>query len=209
MSTPREAVLLLHGLWMNRLAMLPLARSLDRAGFLSVSLSYRSMRGSLEEHLAAIARRIESIPADTVHLVGHSLGGVVALRYLQGTQNAKIGRTVLLGSPVAGSQAARTLARHAGGRFLLGTCIDVFGSGFTGIDRRFCVGAIAGSREFGLGAMALRLASPNDGAVAVEETRLPGLADHLVLPVSHSGMLFSSAVARQVAAFLRRGHFEP
>jgi len=79
MATRAEAVLLLHGLWMNRLAMLFLERSLDRAGFMPVSLAYRSMRGTSDEHVAAVARRIASIPADTVHLVGHSLGGVVAL----------------------------------------------------------------------------------------------------------------------------------
>jgi pimeloyl-ACP methyl ester carboxylesterase len=210
MAAQREAVLLLHGLWLNRLAMFLLGRSLERDGYAPVSLTYRSMRGSLDEHLAAVERRIASIPADTVHLVGHSLGGVVALRYLQRAPNARIGRTVLLGAPVAGVQAAQTLARRAGGRLLLGSFLEVFGSGFDiPIAPRYCVGAIAGSKGFGLGAISLRLPSPNDGVVTVDETRLPGLADHIVLPVSHSGMLISSRVARQVAAFLQRGHFEP
>jgi len=49
---------------------------------------------------------------------------------------------------------------------------------------------------------------PSDGVVTVDETRLPGLSDHLVLPVSHSGMLISREVALQTAAFLRYGRFE-
>ncbi len=49
----------------------------------------------------------------------------------------------------------------------------------------------------------------NDGTVGVSETRIPGLADHLVLPHSHMGMLFAADVAAQVAHFLRNGRFIP
>ena len=55
--------------------------------------------------------------------------------------------------------------------------------------------------------VAPELPEPHDGAVAVEETRLPCARDHIVLPVSHSGMLLSQAVAEQAAAFLRDGRF--
>ena len=48
----------------------------------------------------------------------------------------------------------------------------------------------------------------HDGSVAVAETRLPGLADHVVVRASHSGLLFSDAAVRQAAAFLRSGRFE-
>ena len=71
------------------------------------------------------------------------------------------------------------------------------------------VGVIAGMRQVGLGRMVVQLEGANDGVVRVEETRLPGLADHRVLPVSHSGMLLSRQVARQCALFLRHGKFEP
>lgn len=205
-------MLLLHGLWMTRLATLYLAGALDRAGFRPISLGYRSMRGTLDEHVAAVARRIASIPADTVHLVGHSLGGMVALSYLEGEPDKRIGRLVLLGSAVAGSQAANALARWHGGGLLLGRSTAIWQSNFPQrLDGRFCVGAIAGSRPspLGLARALVRLPAPSDGVVTVDETRLPGLSAHLVLPVSHAGMLISPRVARQVAAFLRLGHFEP
>jgi len=218
MAARTEAVLLLHGLWMNRLAMLYLARSLGRAGFVPVSLAYRSMRGTPDEHMVAVARRIASIPADAVHIVGHSLGGVVALGYLAGEPDKRIGRVVLLGSPVAGSQVARAVGRWRAGGLFLGRSIAMWQSDLQQrrcqqLEGRFCVGAIAGSRPLpsplGLARFIVRLPAPNDGVVTVDETRLPGLSDHIVLPVSHGGMLISSRVARQVAAFLRRGHFDP
>jgi pimeloyl-ACP methyl ester carboxylesterase len=209
MSGTREAVILLHGLWMNQYAMAYLGRALRRSGFTPAPLGYRSMRGTLDEHLAAIARRVASLPADVVHLVGHSLGGVVALRYLQGVPDARIGRTVMLGSPLAGALTPRALAQRPAGRFLLGVSREIFCSDFdVRIEPRFCVGSIAGSRKFGLGSLVSRLPGANDGVVTVEETRLPALADHLVLPVSHSGMLVSARVVRQVAAFLRQGRFD-
>ncbi len=209
MGDRREAVILLHGLWMNRLAMFFLGRALARSGFAPVSLSYRSMRGRIEEHVADIGKCIASIPADVVHLVGHSLGGAVALRYLQRAPDARIGRTVLLGSPVTGSGAALSLAKRRGGRTLLGSSLAIWQSALDpGIGARYCIGAIAGSRPLGLAHLVVRLAGTNDGVVTVEETRLPALADHLVLPVSHSGMLISAKVARQTAAFLRLGRFE-
>jgi len=66
---------------------------------------------------------------------------------------------------------------------------------------------IAGTRRFGLGQLFTRLPAPHDGAVCVDETRLPGLRDHLSLPVSHSGMIVSARVTRQVCSFLEQGHF--
>ena len=68
-------------------------------------------------------------------------------------------------------------------------------------------GAIAGTGRIGLGRFFAQLPAPNDGVVTIEETRHPGLADHIVLPTAHSLMLVSPLVARQVAAFLQTGRF--
>lgn len=59
----------------------------------------------------------------------------------------------------------------------------------------------------GLGRFFADLAADHDGTVLVDETRLPGARDHLVLSTSHTGMLFSAEVAEQSAYFLRAGQF--
>jgi hypothetical protein len=70
------------------------------------------------------------------------------------------------------------------------------------------LGIVAGTAGVGLGrVVAPGLPRPNDGAVAVAETRLPGAAEHLCLPISHSGMLISGDAADCAASFFRDGYF--
>ena len=67
---------------------------------------------------------------------------------------------------------------------------------------------VAGNVARGAGRLLARFDGPSDGTVAVAETRLPGLSDHVVVRASHSGLLFSDAAVRQAAVFLREGRFE-
>src|SRR5262250_735483 len=104
-AAPKETVLLLHGAWMNPLVMAFLVHALRREGFAAHALGYRTMRDPLEAHLSRLATRIARLEAARVHLVGHSLGGVIALRYLQRSADARVRRAVLLGAPVSGCRA--------------------------------------------------------------------------------------------------------
>lgn len=203
-----ETVLLLHGAWMNSWVMSYLGWALRREGFAVQALGYRTMRDTLEGHLARVAKRIAALKASRVHLVGHSMGGVIVLRYLQRNADERIRRAVLLASPVAGCRAAAGLARNAGGEFLMGKSISVWRQPVdVSVDPRFEIGAIAGTRALGLGRIVARLPKPNDGVVCLDETKLPALRDHLVLPIGHTAMLASPRVALQTAAFLRTGAF--
>ena len=67
---------------------------------------------------------------------------------------------------------------------------------------------IAGDLAMGAGLLLNALQGDNDGTVEVDETRLPGLNDHIVLPLSHTGLLLSSAVVDQTAHFLKHGQFQ-
>lgn len=209
-----DMVLLLHGMWLNRYAMLPLARALDKAGFTPIAPSYRSMHGTLQENVDLLSGQLASLSARRIHLVGHSLGGLLALALLQrrpedAPHRARWGRAVLLGAPIAGCASAREFARYPGGRWLLGKTVPLWSRvALSNVAGGCEVGAIAGNRRFGLAHLLVGIAGEHDGVVRVGETRLPGLSDHRVLPVSHSGMLFSAEVARQSIAFLRRGIFD-
>jgi pimeloyl-ACP methyl ester carboxylesterase len=204
-----ETVVLVHGLWMPGLAMELIRRRVARGGYRAVAYSYPSMRLTLSENAEQLARYLRDLNASRLHLVGHSLGGLTALRAIEVATALPPGRVVLLGTPVTGSYAARRLQRLPGGRTVLGRSL----AEWLRSPRPMAVparetGVIAGRLSLGLGKLvAPRLPQPNDGVVSVEETQLPGMHDHIVLPVSHSGMLVSRAVARQICAFLREGGF--
>ncbi|MBM3358193.1 MAG: alpha/beta hydrolase [Betaproteobacteria bacterium] len=210
MGPAPETVVLVHGLWVHGLAMELQRRALGRLGYRAVAYSYRSVRSSLAQNAEGLALYAASLPAPVVHFVGHSLGGVVVLSMLARGLGAGGGRIVLEGVPYRDSHAARELARWELGQAMLGKSIREWLDAEKDVDfARFEIGVIAGSWGFGLGRLVdSALPQPNDGVVAVEETRVPGMRDQIVLPVNHSGMLVSRAVHRQVAAFLRNGAFE-
>ena len=183
---------------------------LARMGFDALCYSYPSMRLTLTENAGRLAQFARTLGAAPVHWVGHSLGGLVILRMLEREPALPPGRVVLLGVPYGDGYAQRALAASGLGARLLGRSIGEWidirkPENFPGRE----IGVIAGSRSRGLGRIVARgLPAPNDGVVSVAETELAAACDSLVLPVSHSGMLFSRRVARQSAAFLRAGRFD-
>ena len=117
---------------------------------------------------------------------------------------------VLLGTPAGGSAVARRLRGSAWTRWLVGRSVERGLLGevppWTG---RAELGVISGDRSLGVGRLVTHLPGPNDGTVAVAETRLPGAVAHLVLHSSHMGLVFSSTVAAAVCRFLEAGRFDP
>ena len=70
------------------------------------------------------------------------------------------------------------------------------------------IGIIAGTKSLGMGRLIGGLSRPNDGTVALAETRMSGVTRRLELPVSHFGMLFSNRVAKAACRFLSSGRFD-
>jgi pimeloyl-ACP methyl ester carboxylesterase len=209
-----ETVVLVHGLWMNGLEMSMLGYRLRHEhGFDVRTFSYPTMSGVA----ADICRELTAFASSAagggrVHFVGHSLGGAIVYRTLaDGGADRFGGNAVLLGSPLNGSKAARGSARWPMLKPLLGPHVlselaEPCGRCWAG---GAALGAIAGTLRMGTGQFFARFDEENDGTVAVSETRIPGLADHLVLPHSHFGMLYARDVAAYVAQFIRTGRFIP
>jgi pimeloyl-ACP methyl ester carboxylesterase len=208
-SAAPSLTVLVHGLWVHGVLMQAQRRALQRSGFEAVCYSYPTVRLTLTENAARLARFARSFGATTIHWVGHSLGGLVIVRMLDMEKDMAPGRVVLEGVPYRGSAAGRTLAASALGARALGRSmkewLETHPPGPCGRE----VAVIAGTLGLGLGRLITRaLPVPNDGTVAVEETEVPAATDRIVLPVSHMSMLVSPAVARQICAFLREGRFQ-
>jgi pimeloyl-ACP methyl ester carboxylesterase len=207
--TPTDGgrVVLVHGLWMNGVAMLPLARRLERCGFAVTRHGYQSVRRGLRENARRLAAVCEKSGAH-LNLVGHSLGGLLIMTMLREHPQLEVHRVVLLGSPYANSAAAQGMARFATSRGLLGRTIqDWMRHPRPPIPDGVELGVIAGDVSIGLGRLFAHLPKPNDGVVFLDETHVPGAADSIVLHTSHSAMLVSPAVAHAACAFLKNGSF--
>lgn len=207
----RAAAVFVHGLWLNGVEFSLLRRRLAREhGFATHRFSYPTVRGSMEEAVARLAEFVDRIDAEHVHFIGHSFGGVVLCRYFQKHPCPRPGRVVILGSPLIGSRSARTVARNALMRRMIGPLVNAELVDECEPRAWAChneLGVIAGTSAMGLGRLFTRFDEDFDGTVGVSETKLPGHKAHLALPVSHMGMLASQLVARNVGAFLLRGEF--
>jgi len=201
---------LIHGLWLHGSAMLLMARRIGRCGYRARSYSYPTVRLGLTENADRLVRYCNDLPAGKVHFVAHSMGGAVALKAAGSLSPARRGRIVLLGTPFRDTYSGRRLCEWPGGGAILGRCMGQWLTDPRSEPFDVCeVGVLAGTGRVGLGRLfAPDLPKPNDGVVSVEETRVPGMRDHLVLPVSHTVMLVSREVAHQACAFLREGKFD-
>jgi pimeloyl-ACP methyl ester carboxylesterase len=199
-------VLLLHGLMMRSPALLPLALRLRRRGFSPTIFSYSTLWRTPGLAMERLAMRLYAFGEGPVHLVAHSLGGLIAAETINRYQGLPSGRLVCLGSPIAGSAAARGLAERRLGA-ISGKSGALLRGGLIELPRKREIGMIAGTRSLGLGRYFGNFDCINDGTVTVWETRLPGLAEHTVIPSSHSGLIFNNQVAQMVANFLEYGHF--
>ncbi len=104
-------VLLLHGLFNNRASWFWLKWQLRKQGFNNLATINLSSWHNEEVLTEIVAKKVDELRhrlgVDKVHLVGHSMGGIIARNYMQqrgGT--AKIDRCVCLGSPHLGSKLA-------------------------------------------------------------------------------------------------------
>lgn len=193
-----------------------LERALRAAGFATLNIDYPSR----SKPIAALAEDIH--PAITrfaerdapLHFVAHSMGGLVARAYIAKHRPARLGRVVMLGTPNSGSEVADLLRGSLPYRKFYGpagleltTTPATAPNALPAID--YPVGVIAGSRFIDPVAGMLVLPKPNDGRVSVQSAGLAGMADHIVVKTSHTGLPRHAAAIAQTIAFLREGRFQP
>lgn len=202
-------VVYVHGLWMPGQESLLLRRRLAQ----EFDLKLHSFRYSAATPMSAITTRLDAfvcgLQVPELHFVGHSLGGLVIYRYLERFPQSPGGRVVFLGTPCVGSRAAERASHFAPVAHLMGHSVRE--ELLQPRERRWTypqpLGVIAGSQPVGVGQLLAEFDEANDGTIAVSETRMPGAGDHIVLPVSHLGLLLSARVARAIGSFLTLGHF--
>jgi hypothetical protein len=200
-------VLVIHGLWMTGAETSVLRSRLSEQGYAARAFCYQSIHAAPGDILDALEVVIMASQRG-VHVIGHSLGGLLIMRLLERNPALPIGRVVLLGAPVNGCVAAETFARLPGAQSLFGLLAEgaLFYVASPNVVHPVDIGVIAGNAGFA-GVPFLFPAEPNDGAVLVRETLLRGAKAHRVLGLSHMGLLLSTQVAELTGVFLSSGFF--
>jgi pimeloyl-ACP methyl ester carboxylesterase len=195
-----EIVVLQHGYNKSQRDMRPLERMLSRSGF--------------ENHLKQLVSREAT---STLHLVGHSMGGLVIRHVLARYHVPNLGKCVLVAPPNQGTALANLAASYL--RPLLQIYkplqalrtngyvqhYDSLGPSTKSQSHSPQIGIIAGSNSKLL--LGRLLTSPNDGRVEVESTKLADMTDFLIMPYGHKEIHHRLEVAAQIEYFLRVGHF--
>ncbi|MBF0471401.1 MAG: alpha/beta hydrolase [Gammaproteobacteria bacterium] len=205
----KEAIVLVHGLWMSGLEMGLLEQRLRRGGYLTTRFRYPSVTHAIAQNSAALNRFLLTVPGERLHFVAHSLGGLVVRQLLHDFPEQRSGRVVTLGTPHQRSLAAAVLSLNPLLNRLLGKGGEALTSSLPPWQGARDLGSIAGTLPLGMGALLTRLPRPHDGVVTVTETCLPRMGDHLLLKSNHFGLLFSAKVAQETLFFLKNGHFSP
>lgn len=206
-------VILLHGMARSEHSMSPLARDLEREGYRVRNVGYPTrpydVAGLAERYLRpAVEACGRTRP---VHLVTHSLGGILVRCYLQSGSLPPGSRIVMLAPPNHGSEIADHVRYWPLYRWLMGHVGQQIGTGPDGIVHQLRpireeVGVIAASRSLQPWFSWL-IPGENDGAVSVASTRLAEMRDFIVVDSSHTLLMFNRTVRDQVRYFLATGRF--
>ena len=208
-----EVVVCVHGLWLSGFATGFWRSRFAAAGYAAHSFSYPTVRQPLKVSARQLAEFACALPQQRIHFAGHSLGAVLIATMLAERDwrlpGKQLGRVVLVGPPFQGTHVGQSLARVGFGRMVLGQAIaDWLDHPRPVVPAGVDLGVIAGTRPVGMGRIAAPgLAQPHDGTVRVAETRVEGSREHLSLPVSHTEMLMSARVTRQMLEYFAHGAF--
>lgn len=209
MSSPKETVVILPGIWLPYWVMYILRNRIQDAGYEAHVFRYHSIIHSLEQNATRLDTFLKDTDADVIHLVSQSLGGIIIRAMFHYFPEQKPGRIVTFVPPHLGTYTGTLFSRFWLGRLLVGKGIMQLVRGGTRTWKTPLreIGVIAGDKRLGLGLLAPGLPKPNDGVVAVTETMLPGIADHIVLPTGHTPSVLSKLVAESTITFLETGKF--
>ena len=196
-----QAVVLVHGLWMGRWSFASIAKSLRKEGYKVYRFGYKTTTRPFDFNIQKLTAFVNSRKENTVHLVVHSLGGILAMRSLPMIR--KEGKLIMLGSPVNGATVARAMGKKRWTAWMLKHATEPLENGVVNPTTFRESMMIAGtSNSAGIARLVTKLPEPNDGTVALIDTQADWININTTEKTNHFRMLFHPQISKTIIGFL-------
>lgn len=197
-ASPKEEILLVHGIATPSWAMVPLKWGLSRQGFDVTLWTYPSLFLPIDIHAAELRRFLTTRPSSQtkLHIVAHSMGCIVVRCATHEMKIPGLGRMVWIAPPNLGSPVARFVSTILPGCF---PPADQLSSRAGSWVREL---PLPVGQDIGI------LSARFDGLVPKRYTPLPGIPSKCIRFATHNSLLVSRQVITESVAFLRTGAFK-